>query len=271
MTISSDVSSTEIRLSQDDLNMIALAGCTLEKVPGNQNWVDSGGGLPDYICRIAKALVRSGKSVSSAIAIAVSRCKVWASGGGDVDADTRGKAAAAIAQWEKLKSKSGKKTKLSNQEENILNLTAFNLSDVSKAYQDHTSSKRREWNKTHRTSEYYSDYVNPYPYRYVKEVWSNYLIVQDESSSSSLSKVSFKANKDGSFVFEDEIPVKQNYVVIKDTTELSLDISDAELVKLSVVPCNQKERGSLSDMVALSARYEGKTLAEKFEDMGLKL
>lgn len=37
---------TSLILSQDDLETIALAACSLEKVPGNQNWVDSGGGLP---------------------------------------------------------------------------------------------------------------------------------------------------------------------------------------------------------------------------------
>ncbi len=57
------------------------------------------------ICRIARAIKRSGKTTSQAISIAVSRVKKWAAGGDDVDADTRAKAAAAVAEWEKLKAK----------------------------------------------------------------------------------------------------------------------------------------------------------------------
>lgn len=65
------------------------------------------------ICQIARAIKKTGKSTSQAIAIAVSRVKVWASGKG-VDKDTQAKAAKALAEWEKKKSqshaKSGKKS-----------------------------------------------------------------------------------------------------------------------------------------------------------------
>ncbi len=54
------------------------------------------------ICEVARAIKRSGKSTSTAISIAVSRIKVWATGKG-VDADTQAKAAKALAQWEKKK------------------------------------------------------------------------------------------------------------------------------------------------------------------------
>lgn len=265
---------TEVVLTREDLDFIALA-CSLEKVPGDQNWVDKAGGLPEYICQVAKALVRGGKSVSVAISIAVSRCKVWAAGGGGVNPDTRAKAAAAIAQWEAKKAKSGKKTKLTSELEEadmILNLTSFNLDAVSSAYQNYYNAKRVAWSKSHSINSYLEDYTNPYPYRYVKEVWSNYLIVKgDGGRDASLYKIPFTADKNGSFTFEDEVAVKQAYVVIKDTAELSAGMSDAELVKLSVVPCSTKEQGSLSDMVALSNRLSGKSLTEKFEDLGLKL
>lgn len=61
--------------------------------------------MPDFICRVAKAIKRSGKTTSAAIAIAVSRIKIWATGKG-VDTDTQTKAATALAQWEKLRAKS---------------------------------------------------------------------------------------------------------------------------------------------------------------------
>ena len=99
---------------QDDL-MVSLATsgpCSLAVAPGkSDNWVEKEGGLPNYICHIAKALRdEKGMPTGRAIAIAVSRCKVWAAGGGDVDADTRAKAAAAIAQWEKKKAASHAKS-----------------------------------------------------------------------------------------------------------------------------------------------------------------
>lgn len=69
-----------------------------------KNWVENEGGLPKYIEDIALALIRDhGMSRERAISVAISRCKLWAAGGGDVKADTRAKAAKAIAQWEKMK------------------------------------------------------------------------------------------------------------------------------------------------------------------------
>lgn len=87
-----------------DMNLVTLARCSLGKVPGKNNWVEQEGGLPQYICRVARSIHRKrGLSISRSIAIAVGVMKNWASGRGDVDADTRAKAAKAIAQWEKMK------------------------------------------------------------------------------------------------------------------------------------------------------------------------
>jgi hypothetical protein len=81
----------------------------LERVPGKQNWVDQVGGLPKYIEEVADSIHRKrGLSISRSIAIAVSRMKVWASGGGDVDPDTRAKAAKALAEWEAKKARAKK-------------------------------------------------------------------------------------------------------------------------------------------------------------------
>lgn len=86
--------------------IVELAGCSLERVPGHQNWLDAPGmELPDYICRIARALHREGRSISTSIAMAVASVKRWASGAGNVNADTRAKAAKAVAEWEALKAK----------------------------------------------------------------------------------------------------------------------------------------------------------------------
>lgn len=71
-----------------------------------KNWVEEQGGLPKYIEDIALALIRDhGMDPSRAIAVAISRCKMWAKGGGDVEADTRAKAAKAMAEWEAKKAR----------------------------------------------------------------------------------------------------------------------------------------------------------------------
>src|SRR3954468_20205701 len=95
--------------SRDDLNLIVeFAGCSLDEKPGS-NYVQENGGLPDYICRIAKAVKKTGKTASQAIAIAISRVRVWATGKG-VDKDTQAKAVAAVAEYEKLLAKTHAKT-----------------------------------------------------------------------------------------------------------------------------------------------------------------
>jgi hypothetical protein len=67
---------------------------------GKQNWVDRAGGLPTYIRMVAHALMRKGKSESTAIATAVATMKRWAAGGGNVSAKVQAAAAAALAEFE---------------------------------------------------------------------------------------------------------------------------------------------------------------------------
>ena len=64
------------------------------------NWVARAGGLPAYITNIAKAMVRSGTSESTAIATAIAAVKRWAAGGGNVHPEVRAAAAKAVAEWE---------------------------------------------------------------------------------------------------------------------------------------------------------------------------
>ncbi len=88
---------------------VKLAGCSLDEHPNSSNWVERAGSLPPYICEVARAIKRSGHTTSQAIAIAVSRIKVWASGKG-VDSDTQAKAVKALGQWEALRAKSHAKS-----------------------------------------------------------------------------------------------------------------------------------------------------------------
>lgn len=67
-------------------------------------WHDPHRQLPAFIQHIANDLIQQrGMRESEAIATAVAQCKRWAAGGGDVKPDTQAKAAAAVAEWERLK------------------------------------------------------------------------------------------------------------------------------------------------------------------------
>jgi HK97 family phage prohead protease len=83
-----------------------------------KNWVENAGDLPRYIREIARSIrEKRGLPLSQAIPIAIAQIKKWAAGGDNVKADTRAKAAKALAEWEALKAKNrarmakpGKKT-----------------------------------------------------------------------------------------------------------------------------------------------------------------
>jgi hypothetical protein len=94
-------------LDNSDYEFIALSSsASLAEVPGDNNWIEKkGGNLPPYVRKLARGIMKSGKTKSQAIAIAISRIKKWAAGGGSVDADTKAQAAKAVAQWEALKAK----------------------------------------------------------------------------------------------------------------------------------------------------------------------
>lgn len=93
-------------MNSDEYGLIIKlsSSASLDESP-NKNWVENSGGLPPYVRKLARGIMKSGKSKTQAIAIAISRIKVWAAGGGDVDADTRAKAAKALAQWEATKAR----------------------------------------------------------------------------------------------------------------------------------------------------------------------
>lgn len=114
--------------SEDYELIVAFASCSLDESPGS-NWVQKAGRLPSFICQIARAIKRSGKTTSEAIAIAVSRVKVWASGKG-VDKDTQAKAVAAVAEWEKLRAKSHAKSGAKKAEKDVKASVMVNDADL---------------------------------------------------------------------------------------------------------------------------------------------
>jgi len=92
--------------------VVELAADSLQKASTHQPmgagplWKTPGLQLPAYIQHIANALEKErGMDRSRAIATAVSRCRVWAAGGGNVDANTRAAATKALAEWEAAKAR----------------------------------------------------------------------------------------------------------------------------------------------------------------------
>ena len=95
--------SLELSMFEDVLDDVEL---------GRLNWspkvnrVEANGDLPKFITDVAIGIMKgTGYPRERAIPIAISRIKVWARGGGGVNADTVAKAAAALAAWEALKAK----------------------------------------------------------------------------------------------------------------------------------------------------------------------
>ena len=95
--------SLELSMLKEDLQDIELG--RLNWSP-KVNWVEANGDLPKFITDVAIGIMKgTGYPRERAIPIAISRIKVWARGGGGVNADTVAKAAAALAAWEALKAK----------------------------------------------------------------------------------------------------------------------------------------------------------------------
>lgn len=74
------------------------------------NWIARLGGLPPYIQQVAHGILKSGKTESRAITMAIGVMKNWASGRGKVSPEVRAAAAAALAQWESMKAASRAKS-----------------------------------------------------------------------------------------------------------------------------------------------------------------
>jgi hypothetical protein len=176
-------------INYDDQELIlalASSSASLADSPGDQdNWIERagpggrGGELPPYVRKLARGIMKSGKSKSQAIAIAISRIKRWAAGGEDVNADTRAKAAKALAEWESLKSKSKKNklVKLSRDEGGYYAeaQAGFNTDIVNQAWYALCDELRKEYSE-------YDDSRNPEmlsaPAPYIQELWTTFIIVR---------------------------------------------------------------------------------------------
>lgn len=217
---------------REDLELIfelSRANSLAEK-PGKNNWIEktSDEGLPDYISRIAKALIRSGKSKSTAIAIAISRVKAWAAGGDDVDPDTRAKAAAALAAWEKLKASNkarskkmgltnsrGKLEQVADPHELLALSVSYSMDSIRRQFEEKMRALREARYKA--TGSYKESRMD---YLWVKEVWTDKLIAKaDHGEGSRTYRIDYSVDKSGKATFETPQEVKVQYVTVKDLAE----------------------------------------------------
>ncbi len=241
--------------ARDELDLIvAFAGCSLDEKPGS-NWVEHAGSLPDYVCRIAKAVRKTGKTTSQAIAIAIDRVKVWASGKG-VDKDTQAKAAKALAEWEALKAKNkarkAKKVAASNTwQGDILvlsdSVSTFNTEVVRRAWRQQTSAWRNKYQQM-----YPAGGAEPAPtYSFIRELWTDHLIVEAETSGDeALFRVDYEVDADGNVTFGQPVAVEVQYVTVQRDDMVGRQMDDATLRRMvaSMPPCN----ASSTDQVLLS-------------------
>lgn len=215
-----------INLSDQELILaLATSSASLADSPGDKdNWIERagpggrGGELPRYVRKIARAIMKTGKSKSQAIAIAISRIKRWAAGGDGVNADTVAKAAKALAEWESLKAKNSAKkvVKLTNDDGEYIALanTQFNIDIIHQAWNALWDGIR---------DQYYPDKMDssseiPYFHPYIREVWNTFIIVQvpREAQPPALLKIPFKVH--GTRVtFETPVEVKATFEKVDDS------------------------------------------------------
>lgn len=231
----------------DEALVLYLARCTLAKKAGRNNWVEEEAvdGLPEYICRIARAIHRDGShSVSQSIAIAVSRAKAWATGAGGVTAKTRAKAAKAVAEWEAKKkaAKLDNKVKASNRDV-VLNLSSYNVESIRRQYPTASPGSSA--------------------YRWVREIWNDHLIVEleQEGTPTKLFKVAYTVDEFGNATFGDEVEVR---VVYSEMSEKSLqtNLTDAQLELGTLIPCTVKD-----NMTLLASVAQGEAMRQEYEEL----
>lgn len=240
--------------------VLRLAGagrCSLNEKPG-KNWVEANGSLPNYICKIAKEIRKSGRSTSSAIAMAISQVKRWAAGGENVKPDTRAKAAKALAQWEALKAKAKAKkvVKATYTHEDLTKQDylffseagEFNTEIIRRAWDDIQESLRRQSRKMNARvvdsamSEPVAD--DDFRYWWVCEVWTTHIIVE---SKNRYLRVPFTVSGD-TVAFGAPVPVERVWEEI--SPEIGDDLTDEEIEILrTLAPVG----GSLGAVMALSA------------------
>ncbi len=261
---------------RDELDLVVDLACSLDASPGS-NWVQEAGGLPNYICEIARAVKRGGKTTSQAVAIAVSRVKKWAAGD-DVDADTRAKAAKALAQREALKVKSKAQKTTTKAGDGKVAATAvgdgflclaaveYNTDIVRTAFERQTREARATWRKTNPNAAY----EDGPPYWYVRELWTSYIIVSEShygDGKDHLYKIPYTVDAKLNVTFGEPKEVKTEYVVV-DSDDIGDDFTDADLQKLLAASHSDSCAPNAVVLILAAARSRTDPLARVLAIMG---
>jgi hypothetical protein len=185
--------------------------------------------LPEYICRVARGIMRSGRAKQTAIQMAIGRMKVWAAGGGNVKADTRAKAAAAVAEWEKMKMTAQKLAEFDLESGDVLLLSAtlpsFSLEGVKRAWDAQQKGESGQ----------------------VTEVWTDAVVVQNPDAS--YDRIPFEFI-DGAVTFGD--PQRVTMVAVP------VDLADEVLEALA--------EGEFEEEFEQDEEFEAETQAEEATD-----
>jgi hypothetical protein len=217
--------------------LLASSSASLDKSP-KKNWVENAGGLPPYVRKLARGIMKSGgHDLSSAIAIAISRIKAWAAGGGKVDADTRAKATKALAQWEATKAKSAVKLSHPDGTEYIelSGIGSFNTAIVRSAWEAKNREERRVLGNN-------TNDVGP-EYSWIEELGTDYIITsRDEPTGTQKVRYPYSVSDNDDVTFGPGTPIKQ--VWVDDDT-----FNDTERAFLSSVVSPTK---ALENVVRLS-------------------
>lgn len=103
---------TDATLALDDVwtEFVKAPGpCSLNRSP-RYNWVEKVGGLPNYVCQVARAIARGGRALESAIPIAIGKIRDWAEGKDNVSEEVRARSQATMAEWDKKKAEATTET-----------------------------------------------------------------------------------------------------------------------------------------------------------------
>ncbi len=84
----------------DHVHMEGKYDTSSRNVSPRENWVEQEDANDDFFRAVRNALERRGMTLDKASEVARGTIRRWATGGGDVKADTRAKAVASMAQWE---------------------------------------------------------------------------------------------------------------------------------------------------------------------------
>lgn len=253
--------------SRDELDLIVELACSLDEKPG-KNWVEQAGGLPDYICRIARAVKKTGKTTSQAIAIAVSRVKKWATGAG-VNAKTQAKASKAVTEWEALRAKSKTKAKANRfaaTHPDVLCLAAdtpYNVDIVRRAFETRQRVARQAWKAANPAT----NYDECPPHLWVKEQWTSFLIVEGPGyQDAPLHKVPYTVDANQEVSFGEPVSVATAYVVVGEDDLAGSELTDAALEKMLDLT-DEPAAGALDRVVSLAVEYAN-TKATTYADPG---